>query len=81
MNVATEIITEAERLAEQCTTWADLSNGIFGPDGILAKKFHSLEEHKAFRKTADYEKLHYLVEQKMKETGVVEGATPTRKEK
>ena len=75
----TEILREAERLAQSLKTWADLSNALFDPiDGLIAQSLPTVQERKKFRKTGIYEQLHALVEKKMEATGVVAGATPKK---
>ena len=74
-----EVLAEAERLAEESKTWADLSNALFDPvDGLVAKSFHDATERREFRKSDAYDALHALVEQKMRQTGVLEGAEPKK---
>jgi site-specific DNA-methyltransferase (adenine-specific) len=73
------ILKEAEQLAQSLRTWADLSNALFDPiEGLIARFFPTLQERKEFRKTKIYDQLHTLVEKKMKETGVVAGASPKK---
>jgi len=79
MNAMNDIVTEACRLAEKVKTWADLSNALFDPlDGLVAKRIKDASERAAFRKSDTYGQLHKLVEQKMKQTGVVAGAEPKK---
>ena len=79
MSAINDILAEAHRLAEKSKTWAELSNALFDPlDGLLAKRFTDASQRAAFRKSNDYGKLHKLVEQKMKQTGVVAGAEPKK---
>jgi hypothetical protein len=75
MSTINDILAEAHRLAEKSKTWADLSNALFDPlDGLVAKRLTEASERASFRRSGTYKKLHKLVEQKMKETGVVAGA-------
>jgi len=79
MSKANDILADARKLAQKCKTWADLSNAIFDPmDGLVVKVFTDASERSAFRKTPKYDALHALVEQKIQETGVIEGATPRK---
>jgi len=74
-----EILSEGRRLADRCKTWADLSNALFDPlDGLVAKTYPDPEDRHAFRKTDAYVALHDLVEDKMREVGVVAGAEPKK---
>jgi hypothetical protein len=75
MNEANDIIAEARLLAEKSETWADLSNALFDPiDGLVANRYADPDDRAAFRKSEEYRKLHDLVEQKMRQTGVAAGA-------
>ena len=79
MGKADDILNEAKRIASESTTWADLSNAIFAPfTGLIATTFPDEQERKAFRKSPTYDALHELVRKKMEETGLIEGATPTK---
>lgn len=79
MSKAKEIVARAKRLTARSATWADLSNALFDPlDGLVGKHFPDAAERAAFRKSKEYDALHGLVERKMEETGVVEGAVPRK---
>ena len=79
MRKVNDILAEAQRLAEKSKTWADLSNALFDPlEGLVIKHFPDAHERKKFRKSEVYDKLHALIEQKMRQTGVVEGAEPKK---
>jgi predicted HicB family RNase H-like nuclease len=79
MSTVKDILAEAHGLAEKSKTWADLSNALFDPlDGLVAKYIKSPSDRAEFRKSDAYGKLHELVEQKMKQTGVVAGAEPKK---
>ena len=79
MSNANGILAEAQRLAEKCETWADLSNALFDPmEGLVAKHFPEAAGRATFRKSDEYGKLHALVEQKMQQTGLAAGAEPTK---
>ncbi len=79
MSKVEEILSKAKSLAAKSATWADLSNALFDPmQGLVAKGFPNSTDRAAFRKTDAYERLHKMVEAKMKETGVVAGSTPKK---
>lgn len=79
MSTVNDILAEARRLAEKSKTWADLSNALFDPlDGLVAKHIKNPSDRTEFRKSEAYGKMHELVEQKMKQTGVVAGAEPKK---
>lgn len=79
MKIVTDILRDAKGLAEKSKTWADLSNSLFDPiDGLVIKYFPDVSARREFRKSDAYNKLHELVEEKMKETQVVDGAQPKK---
>jgi len=79
MSRSNDILAEASKLAQNCRTWADLSNAIFDPlEGLIVRVFPDASERSAFRKTDIYDALHALVEQKVQETGMIEGSTPKK---
>jgi len=73
------ILNKAEELAEKTKTWADLSNALFDPfDGQVVKLFATKEDRDAFKKSSAYKQLRKLIQSKMKKTGLVSGAKPTK---
>ncbi len=73
------ILEKTKELARETKNWADLSNSIFDPiDGEIVKMFPTPEERQNFRKTEEYAEIRGIVREKMHETGVAEGATPTK---
>jgi site-specific DNA-methyltransferase (adenine-specific) len=73
------ILTEAKKLAVSTKTWADLSNALFDPiDGLVVRTYPNPKERAEFRKSEVYNKLHKMVETKMDEIGLIEGATPKK---
>jgi predicted HicB family RNase H-like nuclease len=79
MNINDRILEEAKRLAEQSETWADLSNALFDPfTGLVTRTFPNRKDRKAFSKTGVCAALHDLVQEKMTQTGLVEGAEPRK---
>ena len=79
MQAALNILDEARKLAESAKTWADLSNALFDPlEGLVVRSFPNHEDRSEFRKTPAYDELHALVEKKMEETGVANGANPKK---
>jgi len=79
MSKADEILAEARRLAAESETWADLSNALFDPvGGLVAQHVPDEAERRAFRTSEAYDALHWLVEQKMGQTGVLAGSQPKK---
>jgi hypothetical protein len=79
MNKGQKLLVEAERLAALAPTWADLSNALFAPrTGLLAKAFPLGPARAEFVKTSEFKAINQLLEDAMKRTGVIEGATPRK---
>jgi len=79
MSKTDEILAEAQRLAAESESWADLSNALFDPAaGLVARCFPDEAKRRAFRKSDAYDALHSLVEQKMGQTGVLAGSQPKK---
>jgi len=73
------ILKRAKELAKKSKTWADFSNALFDPfDGELVRSLPTKEDREAFRKTKEYREIRLLLQQKMRETGLANGATPTK---
>jgi hypothetical protein len=73
------LLHQAQELAKTVETWADLSNALFNPvDGIVSSAYRNREKRKAFTKTKEYKEIFALLEDTMKRTGLVEGATPKK---
>lgn len=79
MDKKSVILKSARELAKKAKTWADFSNALFDPfDGELVRALPTQEDREAFRKTKEYREIRALLQQKMGETGLVRGATPTK---
>ena len=77
MNKATKLLHEAQSMAPNAESWADLSNALFDPRiGIVAKAFPDKTERESFVKTAAYKKIRKLVADARERFGLIEGATP-----
>jgi len=73
---ADKLLESAQAAAESSTAWADLSNFLFNPDdGLITKAYPTKREREAFLKTREYQAIRGLLLEKMKQSGVVEGAT------
>ncbi len=74
-----QILKSARDIASSVETWADLSNALFDPEnGLLTKAYPTREEREAFMKTEEYGAIRKLRETAIRETGLVEGATPKK---
>jgi HicB-like protein involved in pilus formation len=77
---SSKILKSAQEVASSVESWADLSNALFNPaDGLLTKAYPTREEREAFMKTEAYAAIRKLRETAIRETGLVEGATPKKK--
>ena len=75
----TDLLQSAKNLSGSARTWADLSNALFDPvDGLLAKALPSREERAAFVQSGEYQQIRGLIEDAVKRTGIVSGATPKK---
>ncbi len=70
------VMEQARELAVQVEAWADFSNALFAPGGIIATEFPERKDRQAFIDSAHWKELHGLLAGVMKRTGLVEGATP-----
>ena len=77
---AKQLLDAGESLARTAETWADLSNTLFDPiEGLVAKAFPTRAERERFAKTGEYRALQDLIDSAVQRTGLVPGATPTKK--
>lgn len=75
---AEEILELARQEATKVTTWADLSNFLFEPDGLVSKAYPVGPERKAFMKSPEYKAIRQLIEEVQDRTGFIEGMTPKK---
>jgi hypothetical protein len=79
MDKAKALLDRARQLSTECETWADLSNALFDPlEGELTRAFPPGEQRVAFRQTPEYQQILEILEEKMKVTGLIQGATPRK---
>ena len=79
MDKISAILEKAREISREATTWADFSNALFDPlDGELVRVFPNQEDRESFRKTREYEEIRTLLQQKMRQTGLVKGAASTK---
>jgi hypothetical protein len=75
-----ELFKAAKALAETAETWADLSNELFDPvDGLITQAYPRKEDRTAFTETKTYHDIRLIVDEVMDRTGIIEGATPKKK--
>jgi hypothetical protein len=65
-------------LAEKVETWADFSNAVFGPEGLIAKSFPSDIERQTFLESRQFKEVQTVLTELMRRVGVVTGAKPSR---
>lgn len=73
---AKEVLAILKEEAKTVTTWADFSNRMSGPRGVIAEYFPELVEKQAFCDTPEYEELSGMRLALMKKFGILEGANP-----
>lgn len=79
MEIATELLEEAERAARDARSWADLSNFLFNPvDGLVARAYPTRQARQAFVQTDEYRKIRQLIAEARQRYGLVEGASPRK---
>jgi len=79
MDKGAKLLERARELAQKAQTWADFSNALFDPfDGELARALPAQEDREAFRKTGEYKEIRALLQEKMRDTGLVSGASPKK---
>jgi hypothetical protein len=82
MNIKTkaaELKRQAETLAQEVESWADLSNALFDPtSGIVSRAYPTRAEREAFAQTDEYRRIRELIDQARDRFGLVAGATPKR---
>ena len=77
---AERLLEEGRTLARTTPTWADLSNALFDPmDGLVAKAYPTRQQREEFVRTEEYRALKSLIASATERTGLVPGATPTKK--
>ena len=76
---AKSLLESANAAAKSATNWADLSNFLFDPaTGLIAKAYPTKNERRDFMKTDEYRAIRTLLLDRMKKSGLVEGATPQK---
>jgi|GEM_PF-428895 len=74
---ADRVLAEARRVADNVSTWADLSLLLFDQEsGIVVRFFPSEIERQAFFDSEQYEEINRLLTEVMNRTGVRAGSTP-----
>jgi len=77
MSNASELLRQAESLAESCPTWADLSNALYDPfEGLLSRAFSTREERRRFVQTDEYREIQKVLANAVERHGLLQGATP-----
>lgn len=76
---ATRILEQAKGLAAHAKSWADFSNELYSPGGIVAAGFPDEVERQAFFESAQCQEIDKLLASLMAKFGVVDGAGPTER--
>lgn len=73
-----DILNQAQSIAAQVSSWADLANPLFDPyTGIIPRAFPKRTDRSLFMKSPEYKKIKKLVSDAKRKFGLAEGATPT----
>lgn len=79
MTQESELVRQARILFQQSSSWADFSNAIYDPlEGLLARAFQTRDERRQFLATPEFAEIQKLLNQAVKQFGLVEGASPKR---
>ncbi len=79
MTKAQRLLHQAREAARTAQTWADFSNFLYDPfTGLITTAYPSRAERQKFIQTPEYREIQGLLEKVREETGLVEGATPTK---
>jgi nicotinamide mononucleotide adenylyltransferase len=73
---ANGVVEQAEAAAAEVTTWADWSNRLFSPRGIVSRWFPTMDERRAFVASPQYRRLNEMQLALMRKFGTVAGANP-----
>lgn len=76
---ANRVLEQAKGLAEWAETWADFSNAVFGPKGLMARAFPTDIEREAFLDSRQYQEVQTILTDLMRRVGVAAGAQPKEK--
>lgn len=76
-NRAHEVLAQARQLAARAKSWADFSNGLYSPGGIVASNFPDESERQAFYDSEQCKEIDKILDALIKKFGIVRGASPT----
>lgn len=76
---SSEILERARGLAARATSWADFSNELYAPGGIVASAFPDEIQRQAFYDSEQCKQVDELLASLMRKLGVVPGAAPSDK--
>ncbi len=79
MSNKNDLLESVRNAASSAENWADLSNTRFSPlDGLMTKAYPTREEREAFMKTKEYRAIRELLQSLMRQSGLVDDATPKK---
>ena len=76
---ASEILERAKRLAPRAKSWADFSNELYAPGGIVATTFPDEMQRQAFYDSDQCKEIDNILASLMRKLGVIHGASPAEK--
>ncbi len=74
-----DVKSAAAQYASTGPNWADLSNFLFDPEeGLLIRAYPTRGEREAFMKTEEYKAIRGLLQNAIRQSGLVAGAEPQK---
>lgn len=73
---ANSVLERAKYFVAETKTWADFSNRLFSPRGVVSLAFPDEEERMRFYESIQGTAVHKLLSEVMKRTGTIAGGTP-----
>ncbi len=71
-----QVLEQARTVAGQVESWADFSNAVFSPSGIVQTAFPNRAERLTFFDSRQCKEIHKIQRDLMERFGVAEGANP-----
>lgn len=78
-NRASEVLERAKDLAARVKSWADFSNELYAPGGIVAAAFPDERQRQAFFDSDQCKEIDKILASLARKFGVVDGAAPSDK--
>lgn len=76
---ASDVLEQAKRIAAHAKSWADFSNELYAPGGIVSTAFPDEMQRQAFYDSAQCKEIDEVLASLMRKFGVIHGAGPSAK--